>query len=137
MLTRAEDWSARLAEQTARAFYKPFAWGQHDCALFAADCIDAMTDARIAQRYRGTYKTAAQAKRITGPDLECFVELMAAEHHLREVPVLEAQRGDVAVFDSAHGPTLGVVVGRHIAAPGPQYLVLELITRGRRAWRVG
>lgn len=127
----------RLTQETEAAFYKPFRWGQHDCALFVADCIDRMTGSAVAGQYRGRYTTAAGARRITGRSLEAFVERIAGELGLPEVSPLKARRGDVVVFDDAHGPTLGVVVGRHIASPGPKHLVLDGMTRARRAWKVG
>jgi hypothetical protein len=63
-MTRLPDWQTRFAllciERRARAF----AWGQHDCCLWAADAVRSLTGQDFAADLRGTYATAAEASRV-------------------------------------------------------------------------
>jgi len=44
----------------------PFEWGTHDCALFAAACVAAMTGMDFAETYRGKYNSARGAATALG-----------------------------------------------------------------------
>lgn len=140
-LERFEDWPSRLARFVESARGRKFAWGSHDCALFAADAIIAMTGEDLAFGLRGRYATqmgAAKAlKRFAGGGLEETAEKIAAKWELQECPPLRAQRGDGVLFDGEAGPTLAVCVGEKLAAPslndGLAFLPLAV---GRRAWRI-
>lgn len=97
----------------------PFAWGPHDCASFAFDAVQAQTgEDRFL--YRGKYAAAAGAvrilKRIGGLEglLDAQFERIAPAH---------AHRGDLALVNMAEGPTIMVVDGPYLVAPGPTGLV--------------
>lgn len=62
-MTRCEDWHARLAAYVFDAGRTPFAYGSHDCALFAAGAVEAMTGTDLAAGWRGIYRTLAGASR--------------------------------------------------------------------------
>lgn len=53
-----------LADFLSRAAAKGFAWGEHDCMLFAADWAHALSGTDPAADYRGTYSSAHGAKAI-------------------------------------------------------------------------
>jgi hypothetical protein len=63
-MTRLPTWQTQFAllciERRARAF----AWGHHDCCLWAADAVHALTGQDFAADLRGTYATAAEASRV-------------------------------------------------------------------------
>ena len=42
-MTRLRDWRTRLAAYLAAGRAKPFAYGEHDCARFAAGAVEAVT----------------------------------------------------------------------------------------------
>ena len=58
-MTRLDDWHARLAAYVYEAGRTPFAYGAHDCALFAAGAVAAMTGTDLASDWRGRYRTLA------------------------------------------------------------------------------
>jgi hypothetical protein len=62
-MTRRHDWPARLSELVTRAHALPFSWGTHDCCLWAADAVVALTGRDPAQDLRGRYFDAIDAYR--------------------------------------------------------------------------
>jgi hypothetical protein len=126
---------------------RPFKWGTWDCALFAANGIQAMTGIDIASDFRGKYKCRKSAmaaiKDITGvanPTVADAAAYCATKHGLTELKhPLKAQRGDlVTVWDS--GRLIAGLVnsnGRHVVAAGESGLNTRIpISNVERAWRV-
>lgn len=109
-LVRAPDWEERLAVYLDRVREEPFAWGSHDCALFAAGAVRAMTGTDPAAGLRNTYSDRAGAalalrERAAGTLLRTATAWLGRAKH----PAF-AQRGDLVM----RGPTtLGVCVGLH------------------------
>jgi len=141
---RLPGWEGKLPAYLKRAASTPFAWGSHDCALFAAGWVIEMTGIDFAAPYRG-YKTARGAagklKRLAGG------ELAAAARQALGAPLpspLLARRGDIAAVtvvteDAGPETVLGVVddSGMWVAVlsqVGLERLPLETATR---AWAVG
>jgi len=126
MLTRREDWPSRLAAALEAARDKPFQWGVHDCGLFAADCVLAMTDVDPAAMYRGQYSDEAGAVETMyllsngGLRAAWTKALGPAMNNVRM-----ARRGDVALVsvDGAEEIT-GVVVGSRVACLARDGLVM-------------
>ncbi|WP_127109939.1 DUF6950 family protein [Pararhodobacter zhoushanensis] len=132
-VTRIAGWETILAEQIEAARLRPFQWGVHDCATWAADVRAALTGTEsAAQAWRGRYKTeigAARALRRLGwPDLATGAEAALGA----PIPVLMAQRGDV-VMD---GQTFGVCVGASAAFVGETGLIYARLGQCSAAWRV-
>lgn len=149
-LTRLPHWDTRAFHDflLARAD-QPFAWGAQDCALFAADGVQAITEVDIATDFRGAYSDEAGAfeaiRRICGlaanvePTVAHAAEYCAAQHGLVELRFpLMAQRGDLVVLEESGRLIAGLVhlSGRHIVAAGERGLKRLPITSLGRAWRV-
>lgn len=64
---RLPDAAARLRRLVADRLGAPFSWGVHDCALWAADAIQAQLGADPAQDLRGRYRTQLGAHRLVAP----------------------------------------------------------------------
>lgn len=115
-LVRRHDWRSRLSAVIEEALQRPFEWGHHDCALFAADAVLAMTDRDLAEGLRGEYANDRQAlKLLTCRDFD-------PEDHARALlpaihPAL-AQVGDVAILPP-EGPWYGIFTGAAIAVVAP------------------
>jgi hypothetical protein len=118
MLTRREDWPSRLAAALEAARDKPFVWGQHDCGLFAADCVLAMTDTDPAALYRGQYTDEEGARAtmlaLSGGGLRA-VWTKALGPAMNNT--LMAKRGDVVLVTTDYGETeaTGIVAGARVA----------------------
>ena len=109
-LCRAPDWEERLAVFLDRKREEPFKWGSHDCALFAADAIKAMTGTDPGEAFRDTYSDRAGSALAlrdhgAGTLLKTVTAWLGAPKH----PAF-AQRGDLVMKDRN---TLGVCVGLH------------------------
>ena len=120
----------------------PFRWGRHDCALFAADGIQAITGVDIASSFRGKYYDEASAMAVIasttgGTTVADAAAWCAKKHGLAELAYpLMAQRGDLCVFEDSGRLVAGLIHldGRHIVAAGEQGLRRIPITEIVRAW---
>jgi hypothetical protein len=127
----------------------PFAWGRNDCALFAADGIEAITGVDIAGDFRGKYSDEASAmaliKTVCGGATVADAAVYCAEKHgLKEwtdksgkPQPLFARRGDLVVFVAPTGSLVAGLVhlnGRHLVAVGEQGLYRFPISKALRAW---
>ena len=135
---RLPGWPERLAAIVEEHRATPFAWGTHDCCLFAATVVLALTGHDPAAAWRGTYATEAEAEAIIGPaGLAAFVAGQAAEAGLPELPdPTLAQRGDIALVMVGNMPALGVVVGDLVAAAGTDGVTFVPAGAAIRAWGV-
>jgi hypothetical protein len=121
---------------------KPFAWGSHDCALFAASAVEAITGVDVADDFRGKYTTQLGALRTIskvtgGSTIVDAVIHCAAKHGLTEhAHPLMAKRGDLVIIDNAGTLIAGVVHlnGRHVVSVSETGLVRLPITNIVRAW---
>ena len=144
-LKRRDDWPGRLLALIAERRATPFAWGRHDCALFACDAVEAMTGVDPAKGLRGKYRSALGARRAlkehAGAGLTATARKIAKVHGCPEVPVLMAQRGDLAIVETeAPGGkrvlSLGVVMGEDVTVPGVNAMAAVPVSDARRAWRI-
>ncbi|MDF0543328.1 hypothetical protein PX699_13300 [Sphingobium sp. H39-3-25] len=136
MIERISTWEQALSEYLASVADREFLWGEHDCALHAANAILAMTGHDIAAPFRGRYSTAAGSaralKRYGAGTLEATFDAL-----LPTRPVGYARRGDVVMHDGG----VGVCVGSHAAFVGREGeregLVMIPRADWTRAWGVG
>jgi len=127
------DWQKRLVTVIKAAEKRPFSWGQHDCCLFAADCVEAMCGEDFAAEFRGNYNSETGAKKALlrgGGSLERVLA-----RFLDEVNPSLIQRGDVAVVENAGRRCAGVFYGGSVWVPGDNGLV-GLSGNLLSAWRV-
>jgi len=133
---RREDWPLRLNAWLDSVRVRPFVWGEFDCALGAADAVEAMTGVDYAVEFRGAYFSKRNAARLLAErgGLEALVtQALGAP---LDVPLL-AQRGDVVLVDSgAEGPALALVIGAEAVAPGPQGAVFVPMGQWKVGWRI-
>lgn len=114
MIERHRDWPARLRLWLAGIARTPFQPGTHDCALFAAGAVEAMTGTDLAAGWRGRYRT-----------LQGGIRVLRRAGHANHIALARAhlpatskpQPGDLAVVPTPEGLALGVVQGTHVYAP--------------------
>ncbi len=112
--------TVRLVEAIQGAARRGFAWGENDCALFAADCVKAQTGHDFGAPFRGKYGSPLGAlravRRIGGaPDLAAL-----ATKHLGPPKSGPAATGDVVAARNTDG---ALVLG--VAAGGWAYFLAE------------
>lgn len=114
-IARLPDWRSRLSTHLAQVAAQPFGYGQHDCALFAASCVEVMTGVDLAARYRGLYVTLKGGLKLLLTD-GFYNHLDVVRAHFDEVQPAFAQVGDIMVVQEGHGiAALGIDVGERIA----------------------
>ncbi len=141
-LRRGADWEGRLVETMEAAAERPFAWGDHDCFIFACNCAAAMTGVDLAALfYRGKVKTRTQAygrlKRYAGGGLREAVDRIAELRGMAPVMVTRARRGDWAMIVTPDGDALGVVAGDKVYVPAKHGIFGWSVHACHAAWRVG
>lgn len=113
----------------------PYVFGEHDCILFAANCVEAMTGVDLAADIRGRYKTEIGAARIIKNEgftnLGDMIASRLPEVHLREV-----RRGDVVLCDGPMGEFAAMVVGKTCVGPGPKGMLHVPIQQAKRGYKV-
>ncbi|HWA22334.1 MAG TPA: hypothetical protein VG735_08070 [Caulobacterales bacterium] len=130
---RRADWPERLAAYINGREAVAFAWGPNDCCSFAAGAVLALTGDDPMRALRRRYRSARGATRLLNEQ--------TLESHLDErfarVGVAMAHRGDVALVEIEGRPSVAIVEGEMLVAPGLNGLVR--VPRGLAvgAWRVG
>jgi len=133
---RRPDWQARLAAWLADVARTPFAEGAHDCALFAAGAVAAMTGVDPSEGFRGRYTTTRGGLRILRRAGHAD-HLALATALLPEIDPPAAGAGDLAALAGPEGPALGVVQGpQAVYVAGPSGVALAARAMAVRAWRV-
>lgn len=134
---RCLDWPERLAAFVEQHRRTPFAWGSHDCALFAAAAVQAITGADPLAAWRGTYTTEEEAEAILGGlRMEEFLDAVYRQWGAQPIGAKLAARGDVVVMDVGNLPTCGVHLGGSVAAPGAERLHFLPTRLIRLAWKI-
>jgi|OM-RGC.v1.025673243 hypothetical protein len=63
-MRRLPDWRGRLAEAVRAASARPFAYGAHDCAIWACDVVSAVTGTDLRAEFPGAYDTLRSGLRV-------------------------------------------------------------------------
>jgi hypothetical protein len=145
-MSRRPGWERALADYIEAARYRPFQWGRHDCLLFAAGAVCALTGddlagwlppydnihrARSLLREYGDGALAAAVSKYLGPPLAGPLFARRGDVALVKPAVAGADRAPVIMQES-----LGVVVGAHVAMPGINAMAFLPVSQALLAWRV-
>lgn len=140
MNRRHVNWPEKLNAAIDAVRATPFAWGSHDCCMFACSVINELIGVDPAADLRGAYRTRLGAarvlKRLGG--VEGIAETRTAAHGFAALPSPAfAQRGDLVLADTAgEGPALGICVGGAVAFSALVGLTFRKVGECRKAWRV-
>lgn len=126
-------WRGRFDALVQQRMATPFAWGVHDCCLWAADCVLATTGHDPAAPFRGRYSTAAGALALLDElgGLHA-VGAMAGP----QCPPRASAVGDVGLVQHAGRDLLAVCIGAGWLAPAAAGLALLPLEAATHAWRV-
>lgn len=113
-VTRFEHWPSLLSAFLDARRNARFEYGVHDCCLFAADALRAITGTDFAAQFRRQYYTRFGALRrmrehCIPPTVENLAAQVFASFGLREIAPGYAQRGDVLVLQQPHDTALGII----------------------------
>lgn len=130
---RRKGWEGALSRLIEDARERPFAWGSHDCATWAADCVMAVTGRDLGQDWRGRYRTARGAARMLRRAGFSAIADAASVRLGQPLPSpLLAQRGDVVT----DGAAMGVCIGATAAFLSPDGLAFRPLAACAAGWRV-
>lgn len=131
-MTRRSTWEADLSDYMTSVRDRPFEWGVHDCALFAAGAVIAITGVDPIPEYRGAYVSelgsAKALKRLGAGTLDATLDTL-----FPSVPLAMAQRGDLVWY----ADSVGVVMGGHALFVGREGEHEGLVKVGRALWEKG
>ena len=133
MSRKTEGWQIRLAAYLNTCAPRPLEYGQHDCAIFAAGAVQAMTGLDLAEGWRGRYSTLRGGLRVLRAQGYADQVALAAAH----LPEIGTPRpGDLAVIETPHGPAIGVVQGAMVYVTGEDRLSLVPVGTATRFFEV-
>lgn len=136
VITKLPDWKTRLSRYMLAVMHKPFAYGEHDCALLWAGAIEAMTGQDLAAEWRGRYTTRLGGLRhLRKAGHDDHIALVEALFQKMQNPRF-AQVGDLAVINTDDGMGSGVITGPFIAALGEAGMQMLPMTQAKRVYRV-
>lgn len=146
-MNRLPDWEQRLHDVIAANLTRPHEYGQHDCLLWPAAVVEAITGEDLGTPHRGKYDSLAKAYRYLGK-LGFDSPTAFLDSLFDEKPVGFAGRGDLVLVEIPEAIAPGgislpaVVIGDHalaIVADAADYEGLARFPRSlwRKAWAVG
>lgn len=132
--SRVHDWQLRFAALVQERMAAPFVWGQHDCCLWAADVVQAITGLDPAAALRGQYASERGALRLVRQLGGLPAIASAALGH--PVKAGFATVGDVLLITHERRTTLAICNGSSLLAPGAQGLAAIAMPLNCPAWKV-
>lgn len=119
-MNKTAGWQTRLLTTVNELKEVPFVWGQNDCCIFVAKCLDAQYGTSIADGIIGRYSTELGSKRFMLEKAKStYLPTMLDVYITQRVDKKYAQRGDVVTFNGDLGLTAGVLWSGVVWAMGP------------------
>jgi len=139
-MKRVHDWEDKYQRAVGLASAAPFAYGVHDCALFAAYVAGKITGEPILDNVLDTvhYNSRDGADRIIEANggLVALVDLFVGSD--ARAPINSLRRGDVVVAINPAGvEVIAVHDGHVLLAPGPDGIVSMPLRYAFAGWRIG
>lgn len=134
-MKRKEGWELALYEATNAAFHRAHEWGAHDCASFAADCVEAMTGVDLLPERGEYHDNVSAAKVIVNSGAKSLAD--AVSQRLPEINVSQARRGDVMLCEGPEGDFLAINQGMTSVGPSARGLIHVPSDQAIKAFRVG
>jgi len=136
VIKRQRDWRPNLCAYLDAVSREKFRPGTHDCALFAAGAVQAMTGVDLAAEYTGKYRSVADGMALLRA--EGVADLAGlVSRHFEEIPPLMAGVGDLVLVEGEAGAdALGVVQGPSIFVLQREGLGRVELTKGLKGFRV-
>lgn len=133
-IMRHHDWQIRFEAYIAQRRAAPFAWGVNDCAVFAADCVLAITGQDPAPPALRLHKTQKQALRAL--ERHGGLNGIATAALGQPVSAQQATVGDVVLVKVGKRDALAICNGQTAFGPSARGLVAVGMDTATLAWRV-
>lgn len=134
---RVWNWVERLHAAIDRQSEAPFDYATLNCALFAAENVDAVLgdESKYAEAIRAEFADEAGARAFM--DREGGLEAAVTKRLGEPVAWWHLRRGDVALIETPEGPALGTCLGDVIILLGPDGIASLKLDKVLKGWRVG
>lgn len=133
---RRPDWKARLDDAISTASHLNFHYGQHDCVLFVAYCVDRMCDTDYVQRIKSTFSYTDELAAINIIQGYGGFKAMVNDWLGHSVPALQAKPGDVVLLINERRFVLGIMEGAVAVAPTEHGVIGLPMSQAACAWRI-
>jgi hypothetical protein len=132
---RIVGWAEAMYAAIDAASQKDFAWGSHDCCMFAADILLAMTGVDYAGPVRG-YTTQEEAQAIIDGygGMEAMVTALIGVDSM-DAKGKNVRRGDLVLMTKELGDTLGVCIGVNSVFVDQRGIAMCRTSSCRLSWR--
>jgi len=133
---RVDNWPSKLATLIESNRHRKFRWGQFDCCIWAAMCVDVMRDDNLVDRIKSEYKNKTEAVEFLarfGSTESAITEYLGEPQNLNMT-----SRGDVVVIDYTRDGynAAGVFDGEAVLVTGPKGLMRVSRDHIVKSWRV-
>jgi hypothetical protein len=135
MIKRYDDWQLRFEKAVAENMNKPFEWGSHDCVLWGANAVLAITGYDAADGFRGTYDSALGAAKVL-KELGGMEKLTTDKLGVEPVAAGYANVGDILLVNLEGQLTMAVCNGETMLAPSELCLVALPTLSALKTWKV-
>lgn len=135
---RLKNWETELHTYFESCRTTPFKWGEFDCCVFAAKCVEILTGENHYAAFDGRYRTERGSltalKRYGTGELESTISKSLGE----PVAPLLLGRGDIALMqtDGLLNQAVAVCWSGFLIQPGTHGLVHMPMQYAVRGWRV-
>lgn len=144
MRVRADGYDARGNALVEAARHRPYRHGQHDCALWVAEVVEAVRGQPlllnwkpVCEQLRGRYRTERGSLRVMKRLGYERLREAASDALGAEIPPAQAQRWDVVLWVDGRGiEHLGVCLGEQAVFLGPEGLTFRPTLETATAWAV-
>lgn len=135
MNPRKDNWPALFNAYIEHRRDMPFAWGSHDCCMFAAEGVRAITGVDLGRPFRRRYKCARGAANVLrkfGGDVANIPGALG----LPAIRPAQAGRGDMVCYEFNGRNTLGLCCGLQSVFVAPHGLMFVQTLACTAAWKI-
>lgn len=132
---RSPDWQLKFADATREAHSKRFKWGEHDCCLWVADCVLAITGKDFAVTWRGKYSDEQGAYELIKSG-ESLTKMVSSVLGLEPVHPNFGNVGDVALVFTGGKEALAICNGSSVLIPSRTRMVSLPMTSVKKIWKI-
>lgn len=111
MIKRKENWQEYLNKAVEAAAVRPFSWGEHDCCIFSASCVEAMTGIDHMSNFHGLYNDEESAKNALKTIGAKTLYRTLQKIFGKSIHPALAHRGDVVYRRDSGIPAVGICLG--------------------------
>ena len=135
-MQRGKDWPQALSNACHKYKDTPHEWGTHDCVIFCAKVVEAMTGEDLIADLKGQWTTQIGAARVIKSNGFDSLDEMVSDY-LPEKPLPFIGRGDIVICDGDNGEFIAVVMGHNCVAPGPKGLNSVPVSFAKKGFAIG